>query len=104
MRRLVLALLVSVAASSPAAAHRTSFGFHFLLWPAPIYYYPPPPVYYYPAPPVYYVPAPTRYYVRRAYARTYCREFQGNAIIDDTGGPFFGTACLEPDGRWHIVN
>ncbi|MGH6953124.1 MAG: hypothetical protein ACREGL_03015 [Alphaproteobacteria bacterium] len=103
MRRLALALLFLVGASAPVAAHRTSFGFHFLFWPAPFYYYAPPPVYYYPAPPVYYHPAPTRHYVQRSYPRPYCREFRGDAIIDDTGNPFFGTACLEPDGRWHIV-
>jgi hypothetical protein len=33
-----------------------------------------------------------------------CREFHGDAIINDTGAPFYGTACLEPDGLWHIVS
>jgi hypothetical protein len=33
-----------------------------------------------------------------------CREFQGDAIIDGSTQKFFGTACRQPDGRWHIVN
>jgi hypothetical protein len=33
-----------------------------------------------------------------------CREFQGDAIIDGSTQKFFGTACRQADGRWHIVN
>ena len=32
-----------------------------------------------------------------------CRRFNGDATVDATGGRFFGTACLQADGRWHIV-
>lgn len=60
------------------------------------YYYPPPPAYYPPPPPrVVYVepqPAPT------------CRVFHGDATIDASGRPFYGTACFGSDNRWHIVN
>jgi hypothetical protein len=34
---------------------------------------------------------------------TICNEFHGDAVINDTGEPFYGTACLGPDGLWHIV-
>ncbi len=59
------------------------------------YYYPPPPAYYPPPPQVVYVeprPAPA------------CRVFRGDATIDGSGRPFYGTACFGADGRWHIVD
>jgi hypothetical protein len=33
-----------------------------------------------------------------------CNHFSGEAVNDDTGAPFSGTACREADGRWHIVD
>lgn len=76
------------------------FGFNFPLFYDPYpyypaYYYAPPPVYYYP-PPAYYAPP------RVATGPSQCRQFSGNATNDQTGEPFVGTACLWPDGRWHI--
>ncbi len=78
--------------------------------PPPVYYYPPPPAIY-PAP-VYYVPPPTPVYAPPPVAQPapppaqtgYCREYHGDATIDGKSQPFFGTACLQPDGKWHIVN
>jgi len=66
-------------------------GLNFLV---PLYRY--PPAYYYDAPPrvVYVEP-------RRA---PVCRQFRGDATVDANGRRFFGTACLEADGRWHIVD
>jgi len=32
-----------------------------------------------------------------------CRTYRGDAIIDSSGRPFYGRACLESDGRWHVV-
>jgi hypothetical protein len=64
-------------------------------YPAPIYPYPDPyalPVLAAPGPTVV-VPAPQQQ----------CREYQGDAVMNDNGQPFFGTACLGPDGQWHIV-
>jgi len=70
-------------------------------WPGyyPAYY----PYYYgYPA-------YPTDPYAYSAPAVVYqapsanCRQFNGNATIDASGQPFYGTACLESDGRWHIT-
>jgi hypothetical protein len=34
----------------------------------------------------------------------YCREYHGDAIINGNNQPFYGTACLEQDGAWHIQN
>ena len=108
---IVLALVIVFAAANPAAARSRS---HFVLGiglnlgppccyyaPPPPYYYPayyPPPYYYYPPPPppAYYAPAPVT-------AGPQCREWRGDAKNEQTGQPFYGTACLMPDGRWHIV-
>jgi hypothetical protein len=67
------------------------------------YYMPPPPAYYYPPPPVYYAPPPAAYAPAPVPA-SYCREYRGDASIDSSGAPFYGRACLMPDGKWHIVN
>jgi len=32
-----------------------------------------------------------------------CVEYNGDAVVDATGEPFFGVACLGADGRWHIA-
>ncbi len=109
----VLLALLAVAALAPAAEARTrvfvgvNAGFgpypyyphHRGYYGAPAYYYGPPPVYYAPPPPVvYYQPPP----VYRAPSN--CRTWNGDADVDATGQPFYGTACLGADGRWHIVN
>ena len=102
-------LAFGLTASVPASAHwhggsHFFFGFNFPFfydpypyYPAyyPAYYYAPPPAYYYP-PPAYYPPP------RIATGPSECRQFSGDATNDQTGEPFTGTACLWPDGRWHI--
>ena len=101
-------LLTAVAASAPAEARdhgHVFFGFRGF-WPAypyygyPFAYYPPYdyPPYYYPPPAAYYYPPPA--YPAPA---TNCRRFNGDASIDASGAPFYGTACLQADGRWHIA-
>lgn len=105
----VLAVAVAVmAASIPAiaSAHghghggsRVFIGVGGYWGPSyPYSYYPPAyypaPAYYYP-PPAYVTPAPP-------YQSSYCRQFNGDATIDASGGPFYGTACLGADGKWHI--
>lgn len=99
------------AATAPAQARTHLFlGFNFYApapWyyaPPPVYYVaPPPPVYYaMPPPPAFYYPPPVAYAPAPAQA-PYCREYRGDATIDGSGQPFYGTACLETDGRWHIV-
>lgn len=66
-----------------------------------VWYLNPPPVYAY-APPVAVAPAPVPVQPWIA-AAPYCREYRGDAIIDGTNQRFYGTACLQPDGAWHIV-
>jgi hypothetical protein len=104
------AFLFALLLSLPASAHsRFFFGFGFPLFYDPYPYYPayyyPPPVYYAP-PPVTYAPPPAYYYVPApaTVPANYCRRFNGDATDDDTGAPFYGTACLLPDGKWHIVS
>ncbi len=112
---LVAATMVAMAAA-PAAAHggsRVFFGFNTFV-PTPNYYPPPyyyPPAYYYP-PPAVYAPAPGYGSVQPQPATpTYqdssgrtCREFQTTIQVDGQWQPSYGTACLQPDGSWQIVN
>ncbi|MBV8536662.1 MAG: hypothetical protein JO128_13775 [Alphaproteobacteria bacterium] len=71
-------------------------------WPG--YYYPAYDPYYYgypayPADPYAYS-APAAVYQAPA---ANCRQFNGNATVDASGQPFYGTACLGSDGLWHIT-
>jgi hypothetical protein len=69
---------------------------------APYYapaYYPPPAVVYAP-PPVVVAPTP----VVAPAPTSNCRQYRGDATVDGANQPFYGTACLQADGRWHIVN
>ena len=79
---------------------------------APYYpYYPPRTVYYVPAPaPVYVAPATAPLPANAtspAYQTSdgrYCREYQSTVVVAGQPQPIFGTACLQPDGVWRIVN
>jgi hypothetical protein len=85
--------------------------------PPPVYYPPPPPVLYAP-PPVVYAPAPaysapvvtpmvdatpasTPY---RTADGQYCREYTTTTRVGGVPRSTYGTACLQPDGSWRIVN
>ena len=35
---------------------------------------------------------------------SYCREFQTTVVIDGRPERAFGTACMQPDGSWAVVN
>lgn len=78
-------------------------------YPAPVYY-PPPAVVYAPQPvvvaptPVAVTPAPAAAPAPTPAAASNCRQYQGNATVDGQNQPFYGTACLQADGKWHIVN
>ena len=104
----VLALAMVAALPGAAYAHGHShvfLGFNFgypAYYPAPVYYYPPPPVYYAPPPVVYYTPPPVYAPAPPAPASN-CRTFNGDATIDASGQPFYGTACYGQDGHWHIT-
>jgi hypothetical protein len=127
-----LALGAAVLAPTSADARvffRVGVGVPFF---APYYapYYAP---YSYYAPPVYYAPPPT-YYVPPAAPAAYappppppsysdpqagvappaaspsasngqqCRQYSTTTVIDGTPQEAVGTACLQPDGTWRIVN
>jgi hypothetical protein len=89
--------------------------------PFPAYYPPPyyayPPAYYYP-PPVVYAPPPVVYAppvappiaanpasdpYTAANGQT-CREYQTTVNVNGQPQQTHGTACLQPDGSWRIVN
>jgi len=97
--------------SVPAQARTHVFlGFNFYA-PAPWYYAPPRVYYVAPPPPVYYpLPPPTAFsypppvtYAPAPAPAPFGREYSGDATIDGSGQPFYGAACLEADGRWHIL-
>ena len=81
-------------------------------------YAPPPPVYApppaYAPPPVYPSPYDQGYQAPsyqppyqaapQQYSTAYCRQYSGSLIIDGRQQPSYGTACLQPDGTWRVVN
>jgi hypothetical protein len=115
----VLALGVVAAAPQPAEARFVlGIGIGMPVYPPyypPPYYYAPPPVVYAP-PPVYappvVMPAPAApAMVATPTSQPYtapngqtCREYQSTAIINGVNQQTTGTACLQPDGSWRIVN
>ncbi len=79
--------------------------------PPPVYYAPPPPrVVYVPPSPAYaptYSAMPTVTGTAPAYRTAdgrYCREYQSSVSVGGGMQPSYGTACLEPDGSWRIVD
>jgi len=89
-------------------------------YPPPFYAYPPPyyypPAYYYP-PPAVYAPAPPIAVqsppplVANPASDPYtadngqtCREYQTTVTVNGQLQQTHGTACLQPDGSWRIVN
>ena len=78
--------------------------------PVVVYRYAPPPRVVYVTPPpqvVYESPAPVRAMpaspVYTDSAGRSCREYQTTVNVGGAAQPGYGTACLEPDGSWHIV-
>jgi hypothetical protein len=67
----------------------------------PAWYLYPAPIYPYPDPDTQILVIESRDTVLPA--TDICREFHGDAMVNDTGQPFYGTACLQDDGLWHIV-
>jgi hypothetical protein len=102
----------AMLALAPAAQARVVVGLGIGV-PGPVYYAPPPPVYYAP-PPVVYAPPPAPAYLTPpppAAAPTAaagpvgeCREYQTQTMIDGQPQVSRGTACLQPDGTWRLMN
>ncbi|PWC39013.1 hypothetical protein [Azospirillum sp. TSO35-2] len=76
--------------------------------PPVVMYAPPPPVVYAPPPEVVYAPPPMAadpagpVYLSRSGQQ--CREYQSRATVGGRMQSVYGTACLQPDGTWRIVN
>lgn len=68
-----------------------------------VVYAPPPPriAYYGPYGTVSAAPASPVYQTAEG---RYCREYQATVRVNGVPRPSYGTACLEPDGAWHIMN
>lgn len=62
---------------------------------------PPPRRVYVAPPPVIVQPPPIVY---RAPPQAYCREYTTNVLVNGQPVETYGTACLQPDGRWRIVS
>lgn len=119
---ILLASGATVAVTQPADARvvfRVGIGGGYY----PGYYYPYydyPPAYYYPPPPVVYAPPPVAYTPAPAPAAPVvgtpasapytasngqtCREYQTTVTVGGQPQDTRGTACLQPDGTWRIVN
>lgn len=81
----------------------------------PIVVEPPPPVVYAPAPAVVYAAPVVQYIPESTLAAEatspvflngngqQCREYQTTAIVNGRASPIHGTACLQPDGAWRVV-
>lgn len=74
----------------------------------PAYYSPPPTVVYESSPQVVYVPSQA--VLANQTSPTYtndegltCREYQATGRVNGHIAPTYGTACLQPDGSWRIV-
>ena len=89
--------------------HGNSFsiglGFVFPLYSYGHPYYAPAPVYAVPAqlPPTAAPPEQPSYSANREEA-AYCREYTKNILVDGKEEMSYGTACLQDDGRWRIIN
>ena len=94
-------LFGSLAAAPADARTFVSVGVGLpLFYAPPSVVYAPPPVVYAP-PPVVYAPAPAAY--APAPATQTCREYQSTIQVNGQPQPSHGTACLQPDGTWRIV-
>lgn len=51
--------------------------------------------------PVYVLPPPV---VLQAPPPAYCREYTATTMVNGRPVETYGTACLQPDGRWRIVS
>jgi hypothetical protein len=124
MKKLLgLAILGAVAlASSPAFAWYDDGYYHHGYYGHSHYrdgiyvgvYDPAPPVYY--NQPTYVVPPPQPPLILppqqqplqplppQASDGRYCREYRSSVNVGGTMKPTYGTACMQPDGSWQIMN
>ena len=102
-----LSVAAGIGAAPAEARGFVALGIGVPLFP-PYYAYPPPPVVYAP-PPAYYgtygtvqpVPASPAYQTQSGQT---CREYQTTVQVDGQAQPGYGTACLQPDGTWRMID
>jgi len=125
MMRALMALCgaVILAAALPAApaqawdGHNHSHGSLFFSFGGPIgygpYYGPAYAYPYYPPPGYAYGPdyggsqyayGPGSAPPNQSGDQSYCREFQTTIVVDGRPEQAHGTACMQPDGTWQVVN
>lgn len=89
---------------------RSHYGYGYVWGPPVVVYRDPPPrtVYVVPAPaPIVLtqpVPASPASPVYQTTDGRHCREYQRTVIVGGLPQASYGTACLQPDGVWRIVN
>ncbi len=89
------------------------FGPRIVIWGPPVYYGPPPLIYGPPVGPPVYAPGygtvqpmavnPASAPFRASTGLT-CREFQTTITVGGQLQNAYGTACLQPDGQWKVVD
>jgi hypothetical protein len=108
------AVAVVVAGAQAWAGGSVSFSLGVPIFAGPPVVYG-PPVY---GPPVGYAPPPAYYYPEpagsqsttvmpqggSAYSTQTCKEYQTITTIDGAPQQSHGTACLQPDGTWRLMN
>lgn len=85
-------LFVSFSASAHHSRHS-----HYFHWD--YYHSRPSVIYVYPAPP----PPPAVIYIQPL-TTINCQQYQRQIVVDNQIQFVYGTACLQPDGVWRIVN
>lgn len=85
--------------SYPRYTSRPTYYYSYDMYPPPGYYVPYQPTYVAPPSPP---PAPPVTYIDED-SGSYCREYSKTIRIGDRVQESYGTACLQPDGSWHIV-
>jgi surface antigen len=102
LRTVTLALIVLMLPHAASARGRAYYYYGAPYYP-PYYYYPPPAVVYAPPPGVVYaVPPPPQMNLGRQVSPG-CREYTAPANVGGQVVQTYGTACLQPDGTWRIV-
>jgi hypothetical protein len=103
-KAVILALVALMLPHAASARGRAYFYYGASYYPAPYYYYPPPPPVVYGPPPgvVYTAPPPPQMTLGRPTSPG-CREYTAPANVGGQIVQTYGTACLQPDGTWRIV-
>ena len=69
-----------------------------------VWYWYPKPIYPYPQPYAFPGVAPQEPAVAPPPQQSHCREFQDTIVVDGKKQKAYGTACLQPDGSWKVID